>query len=113
MRRTILLSLDISLRVELIFVSQAQENRQNPALESFETGQKQEIGQNPALEIQNSVGGRIYSITKDKNTINFFNNRSTNASAECFNAKIKNFRAQLRGIVDVKYFLFRLKNIYA
>ncbi|MBQ5603803.1 MAG: transposase, partial [Bacteroidales bacterium] len=38
---------------------------------------------------------------------------STNASAESFNAKIKAFRAQLRGIRDVKYFLFRLKNIYA
>ncbi len=43
---------------KVIFVSMAQENRQNPALESFETVQKQEIGQNPALEIQNSVGGR-------------------------------------------------------
>ncbi|MDD5910511.1 MAG: transposase, partial [Bacteroidales bacterium] len=38
---------------------------------------------------------------------------STNASAESFNSKIKNFRAQLRGVSDVKYFLFRLQNIYA
>lgn len=45
--------------------------------------------------------------------LNFFGNRSTNASAESFNAKIKNFRAQLRGISDVKYFLFRLQKIYA
>lgn len=45
--------------------------------------------------------------------LNFFDNRATNASAESFNAKIKNFRAQLRGVSDVKYFLFRLKNIYA
>ena len=45
--------------------------------------------------------------------LNFFDNRSTNASAESFNAKIKNFRAQLRGISDVKYFLFRLQKIYA
>ena len=45
--------------------------------------------------------------------LNFFENRSTNASAESFNSKIKNFRAQLRGVSDVKYFLFRLKNIYA
>ncbi|MCI6045934.1 MAG: transposase, partial [Alistipes sp.] len=40
-------------------------------------------------------------------------NRSTNASAESFNSKIKNFRAQLRGVSDVKYFLFRLQKIYA
>lgn len=45
--------------------------------------------------------------------LNFFENRSTNASAESFNSKIKNFRAQLRGVSDVKYFLFRLQNIYA
>jgi len=45
--------------------------------------------------------------------LNFFNNRSTNASAESFNAKIKVFRAQFRGVSDVKYFLFRLTNIYA
>ena len=44
---------------------------------------------------------------------NFFDNRSTNASDESFNAKIKNFRAQLRGISDIKYFLFRLQKIYA
>ena len=45
--------------------------------------------------------------------LNFFDNRSTNASAESFNAKIKNFRAQLGGISDIKYFLFRLQKIYA
>ena len=45
--------------------------------------------------------------------LNFFNNRSTNASAESFNAKIKSFRAQLRGVSDIKYFLFRLTKIYA
>ena len=45
--------------------------------------------------------------------LSFFNNRSTNVSAESFNAKIKSFRVQLRGVADVKYFLFRLTNIYA
>jgi len=45
--------------------------------------------------------------------LNFFNNRSTNASAESFNAKIKQLRAQLRGVVDIKFFFFRLVKIYA
>jgi len=45
--------------------------------------------------------------------LNFFINRSTNASAESFNAKIKAFRATLRGIIDVDFFLFRLTKIYA
>jgi transposase len=45
--------------------------------------------------------------------LNFFVNRSTNASAESFNAKIKSFRASLRGVVDTKFFFFRIANIYA
>lgn len=45
--------------------------------------------------------------------INFFNNRSTNANAESFNSKIKGFRANLRGVTDVKFFLFRLEKLFA
>jgi transposase len=45
--------------------------------------------------------------------LNFFDNRSSNASAESFNAKIKAFRASFRGVRNVSFFLFRLSNIYA
>lgn len=45
--------------------------------------------------------------------LNYFNNRSTNASAESFNAKIKAFRAAFRGVKDVTFFLYRLAKIYA
>ena len=45
--------------------------------------------------------------------LNYFNNRSTNAAAESFNAKIKAFRATARGVRDTTFFLFRLANIYA
>lgn len=45
--------------------------------------------------------------------LNFYNNRSSNALAESFNAKIKLFRANLRGVVDRKFFLFRIANLYA
>lgn len=45
--------------------------------------------------------------------LNFFVNRATNAFAESFNAKIKAFRASLRGVTDIKFFLFRLTKIYA
>jgi transposase len=44
--------------------------------------------------------------------LNYFDNRSTNASAESFNAKIKSFRAQFRGVRNVSFFLFRLTKIY-
>ena len=45
--------------------------------------------------------------------LNFYNNRSSNAMAESFNAKIKLFRANLKGIVDKKFFLFRIANLFA
>lgn len=48
-----------------------------------------------------------------KNILNYFDNRSTNASAESFNAKIKAFRAQFRGVRNIEFFLFRLTKIYA
>ena len=45
--------------------------------------------------------------------INYFERRSTNAASESFNAKIKNFRSQFRGVKDRAFFLFRLSKIYA
>jgi transposase len=47
------------------------------------------------------------------NILNFFDNRSTNANAESFNSKIKGFRANLRGVTDVSFFLFRLEKLFA
>jgi len=44
--------------------------------------------------------------------INYFNNRSTNASAESFNAKLKGFRTLVRGVRDIKFFLFRVAKLY-
>ena len=45
--------------------------------------------------------------------LNYFENRSTNASAESFNAKLKAFRATLRGVKDISFFLYRVAKIYA
>ncbi len=44
---------------------------------------------------------------------NYFENRSTNASAESFNAKVKAFRSQLRGLTDIPFFIFRLAKLFA
>ena len=44
--------------------------------------------------------------------LNFYNNRASNAVAESFNAKIKLFRANLHGVVDKKFFLFRISKLY-
>lgn len=45
--------------------------------------------------------------------MNYFDNRSTNASAESFNAKVKAFRNQFRGVRDISFFIFRLARIFA
>ncbi|MDR2835646.1 MAG: transposase [Bacteroidales bacterium] len=53
----------------------------------------------------NSVKNHLETI------LNFFHNRLANA--ELFNAKIKLFRASLRGVSDNAFFFFRLHNIFA
>ena len=45
--------------------------------------------------------------------INYFEERLTNASAESFNAKIKAFRTQFRGVGDIKFFMYRLATLYS
>lgn len=59
----------------------------------------------------NTISATIYA--HYPNILNYFDNRSTNASAESFNAKIKAFRATQRGVTDIPFFMFRLSNIYA
>jgi transposase len=44
--------------------------------------------------------------------LNYFLHRSTNASAESFNAKLKGFRAVVRGVRDKKFFLFRVATLF-
>ena len=59
----------------------------------------------------NTISKSIYN--HYESILNYFNNRSTNASAESFNAKIKDFRRQFRGVRDIPFFLFRLCKLYA
>ena len=59
----------------------------------------------------NTIAATFYEHSDE--ILNFFDNRSTNASAESINSKIKAFRAKLHGVNDTKFFIFRLCNIYA
>lgn len=59
----------------------------------------------------NNIAAAMYD--REDDILNYFVNRSTNASAESLNSKIKLFRAQLHGVVDTKFFLFRLMRIFA
>ena len=45
--------------------------------------------------------------------LNFFNDKRTNASAESFNCKLKTFRAEFRGVNDLKFYLYRVKQLFA
>jgi transposase len=71
------------------------------------------IAESENIEIEqfNTVANSIKY--NKKNILNFFDNRSTNASAESFNSKIKLFRANLRGVSSIKFFLFRLQKLFA
>jgi transposase len=59
----------------------------------------------------NTIAASIYMHASE--ILNFFDHRSTNASAESFNAKLKAFRASLRGVNDTTFFLYRVAKIYA
>ena len=65
------------------------------------------MGQDEFNSVANSIQYHLDSI------LNFFINRSTNAHAESFNAKIKGFRANLRGVANSTFFLFRMEKLYA
>lgn len=71
---------------------------------------KQKVRESKIEEFNTVVNSLDYHLD---NILNFFNNRTTNANAESFNSKIKGFRANLRGVTDVKFFLFRLEKLFA
>lgn len=63
-------------------------------------------------------GGQLRTVTETfrnhyDTILNYFINRSTNAGAESFNAKVKAFRSQFRGVTDIPFFLFRLSKLCA
>ena len=49
---------------------------------------------------------------REDNVLNYFLNRSTNAAAESLNSKLKGFRAQLRGVSDLPFFMYRVCTIF-
>jgi len=71
---------------------------------------KQMVRESKIEEFNTAVNSLDYHLD---NILNFFNNRTTNVNAESFNSKIKGFRANLRGVTDVKFFLFRLEKLFA
>ena len=50
---------------------------------------------------------RIY----EDEILNYFDGRKTNASAESLNSTIKCFRAQVKGVIDIQIFMYRLATV--
>ncbi len=50
--------------------------------------------------------------SREVEVLNYFINRATNASAESLNSKMKGFRAQLHGIADIPFFMYRICTIF-
>lgn len=50
--------------------------------------------------------------SRQENVVNYFKNRHTNAAAESLNSKIKGFRAMLRGVSDLPFFMYRVSAIF-
>lgn len=78
------------------------------AKESLEKWYKKVEEKNLDSFITASESIRLHETT----ILNYFTNRSTNASAESFNAKLKGFRSVVRGVRDKKFFLFRISKLY-
>ena len=86
-----------------------ENKRLDTAKEQFESWINKSLNQN--IKEFNTVANSLqYNLD---NILNFFKNRNTNANAESFNSKIKLFRANLRGVTDTPFFLFRLQNLFA
>lgn len=70
---------------------------------------------NEVEAFDNNEFNKVLETFENHNTsiVNYFEKRLTNASAESFNAKIKAFRTQFRGVGDIKFFMFRLATLYA
>lgn len=66
------------------------------------------------MELGNSNFRSVIKIFKNHATtiLNYLRRSSTNASAEAFNAKVKMFRSQMRGIRNRNFFIFQLVKLY-
>lgn len=49
---------------------------------------------------------------REDDVLNYFNERSSNAASESLNSKIKKFRAQVHGVRDDGFFMYRVMTIF-
>lgn len=83
-------------------------NTREEAKTSFDKWRKKIEEKNIDEFLSASESIRLHETT----ILNYFINRSTNASAESFNAKLKGFRTIVRGVRDKKFHLFRMAKLF-
>lgn len=99
-------SYDLSMMFRGIFENSKTQKKAKERMESwFDKVSKSNL--RPLISAANTVQQNLGKI------LNYFPDGSTNASAESFNAKLKGFRALVRGVRDIKFFLFRISTFYA
>lgn len=96
---------DYAIQFRNIYENKQVSNAKKQFMEWIEDVKKSEL-----TEFNSAAKSIAYHLD---NILNFFTNRNTNANAESFNSKIKLFRANQRGVVDLIFFLFRLQNLFA
>lgn len=62
--------------------------------------------------IKEIISARDTIKEKEQEVLNYFVNHSTNAAAESLNSKMKGFRAELRGVRDLPFYLYRCSLIF-
>lgn len=92
---------DLVHRLRCLFKSRITPEEAKPKLDEW----CKDVGKSLIREL---ISVRDTIKRKESEILNYFVNRSTNASAESLNSKIKGFRAQLRGVKDLPFFMYRL-----
>lgn len=92
---------DLVHRLRSLFKSKITQEEAKPKLDEW----CKDVGKSLIREL---IAVRDTIRQKETEILNYFINRSTNASAESLNSKIKGFRAQLRGVQDLPFFMYRL-----
>lgn len=63
-------------------------------------------------KIREVISARDCIKYKEEQVLNYFENFSTNAAAESLNSKMKGFRAELRGVRDLPFYMYRCSMIF-
>lgn len=63
-------------------------------------------------KIREVISARDCIKSKEEQVLNYFDYYSTNAAAESLNSKMKGFRAELRGVRDLPFYMYRCSMIF-